>query len=126
MRAKSSGGMNGTFQPSACSAAMRSVTFSPPPPIQIGSRSCTGLGSHIASVSVKCSPAKLVCSWVSRPRTHWIASFTWRSRMPARGYGMPYAAYSASIQPPPRPRVMRPSAIWSRVAIALAITAGCR
>ena len=40
--------MNGTFQPSACWAAMRSVTFSPPPPIQIGRRACTGFGSHRA------------------------------------------------------------------------------
>ena len=72
--------MNGTFHPSAWRAAMRSVTFSPPPPIQSGSRSCTGFGSHRASVSVKNSPSKLVTSWVSRPRTHWIASSTWRSR----------------------------------------------
>ena len=71
---------------------MRSVTFSPPPPIHSGSRACTGFGSHRASVSVKYSPSKLVTSWVSSPRTHWIASSTWRRRTGAGGNSMPYAA----------------------------------
>ena len=53
--------MNGTFHPSAYFAAMRQRTLrSPPPPIQMGSRSCTGFGSHFASVSVKNSPVKSV------------------------------------------------------------------
>src|SRR6476646_9343763 len=72
LRAHSSGGMNGTFHPSACCATSFSVTFSPPPPIQIGSRSCTGFGSHCASVSVKNSPLNDVCCCVSNPRTHCV------------------------------------------------------
>ena len=75
--------MNGTFHPSAYCAAIRSVTFSPPPPIQIGSRACTGFGSHCASVSVKNSPAKLVRSCVRRPRTHCTYSSSMRRRSPA-------------------------------------------
>ena len=63
---------------------MRSVTFSPPPPIQIGSRACTGFGSHCASVSVKNSPSKVVRSCVSRPRTHCTYSSSMRSRSPGR------------------------------------------
>ena len=44
--AKSSGEMNGTFQPSASSATIRSVRCSPPPPTQIGSSGCSGSGRH--------------------------------------------------------------------------------
>ena len=64
-----SGRTNGTFQPSASSAAMRSVRFSPPPPIQIGSAGCTGLGSQRASVRLKCLPSWSVLSTRSSERT---------------------------------------------------------
>ena len=40
------------FQPVACSATIRSVRFSPEPPIHSGIRSCSGFGSFWASVSV--------------------------------------------------------------------------
>ena len=37
------------FQPSACWATIRSMTFSPPPAIQIRGGCCMGLGAHSAS-----------------------------------------------------------------------------
>ena len=87
MCAHTSGGMKGTFQPSANSAQIRSVTFSPPPPIQIGNRSCTGFGSHAASRNVKNSPSKLVRSCVSSPRTHWMYSFELAQPLAGRAVG---------------------------------------
>ncbi len=114
------------FQPSACRAAMRSVTFSPPPPIHSGSRSWTGFGSQRAASSRKNSPSKSATSRVSRRRMHWMPSSSWRSRTGAGGKGMPYAAYSPWCHPAPRPRTARPPDSWSMVAIALASTAGCR
>ena len=72
-----------------------------------GSRACTGFGSQRASVSVKYSPSKLVTSWVSRPRTHWIASSTWRRRTGAGGKSMPYASVLVG-QPPAAEAERRP------------------
>ena len=89
-----SGAMNGTFQPSAYRAAIFSVRFSPPPPIQMGSFACTGRGSLRASVSVKCWPSKVVTSSCSRPRRHWMPSSSWSMRVFTSGNGMPYASYS--------------------------------
>ena len=106
---------------------MRSVTFSPPPPIQIGSRSCTGFGSHCASVSVKNSPSKSV-RVLGEQAAHALDRLfdLAQPHAGACGNAMPYASYSLCSHPPPRPSVMRPSAIWSSVAIAFASTAGWR
>src|SRR5262245_681191 len=118
--------MKVTFHPSAWRAAMRSVIFSPAPPIHSGSRSWTGFGSHLASRRWKNWPSKFVTSSVRRPRMHWIASSSIRSRTGTGGNGIPYASYSPWCQPPPRPSTMRPPARWSRVAMAFARTAGWR
>ena len=68
---------------------MASVRRSPPPPIQMGTRSCTGRGAQRASSRVNHLPLKLVLSLWSRPRTHWTASSRMSSLVPTEGKGMP-------------------------------------
>ena len=89
MRPNSSGLMKGTFQPSAYFAAIFSVRFSPPPPIQIGIFDWRGRGSLRASFSWNHSPANDVTSSCSRPRTQRAASSSWSSLIFAEGNGMP-------------------------------------
>ena len=82
------GATNGTFQPSAHWAAMRSVRFSPPPPTQIGSVGLHRLGLAASVLQlVKYLPVKSTLSSRSRPRTHWIASSSMSMRTPPRGTG---------------------------------------
>ena len=49
---------------SACRAAMRSVTFSPPPPTQIGRQRLQRLGVAVRAVEVDVRPSKVTVSSV--------------------------------------------------------------
>ena len=120
------GSTNGMFQASAHCAAIRRVRFSPPPPTQMGSSACTGLGTHLRLVQLEVRALEVdVTSSRSRPRTHWIAllELSMRTLRPT-GTGCRRRRYSISLQPAPRPRSARPPDSWSMVQMALASTAG--
>ena len=85
--ANRSGDMYAAFHPSPCSATSGRVRFGPVPPIQIGSRACTGAGRHEASSTEKCSPANVVRSSVSRPRMIVAASSSIAARAANGGNG---------------------------------------
>ena len=110
----------------ACSATIRSVRFSPEPPIHSGIGDCSGFGSARASVSVKCLPANDARGSVQSLRMTWQASSSMSIRTPMRGNGMPYSPCSSSFQAAPTPNSIRPPETWSIVAAILATTAGWR
>ncbi len=105
---------------------MRSVTFSPPPPTQMGGRVCTGLGYETAPSSQACRPWKVASGWVQSALATSMVSSSSSRRWPAVGNVQPWEWYSSSYQPAPIPKIRRPPDITSTVAAIFASRAGFR
>jgi hypothetical protein len=87
---------------------------------------CTGLGSHHASVSVKCRPWNEARSSLSSLTMTWTPSSSRSKRSFNGGKRIPRASDSSWFQPAPRPTIRRPPLITSMVAAILASTDGWR
>ena len=125
-RRKDSGSSWSAFQMSPYSATIRSVRFSPLPPIAIGRRVWTGEGSFRASLALNHSPSWVTDHPSSSPRQIAAASASRSRRRPTGGNAYPNASCSRSNQPAPRPSTARPPVAWSRAVAIFASSPGFR
>ncbi len=105
---------------------MRRVTFSPPPPTQMGTWSCSGLGNDTASSTHACLPWWLEEGSLHIARTTQRVSSSSSSRCRAGGNVQPWERYSSSYHPAPIPKMTRPPESTSTVAACFARSAGFR
>ena len=122
-------GVPNTFQMSACSATIRSVFRSPPPPIMIGSRALDRqrLDPEAVEGVAAAGRARHLAAVEQDPRIAPTASASQSSRCPNPDpKSMPKARCSPSNQAPPMPMMARPPLMWSIVVMHLTARPGLR
>ena len=123
----STSGVPKAFHWSPYLASVRSVFFSPEPPIMIGRWGWIGRGRATRSLVWYLAPSWVTVSPSSSARMMPTDSSIQSRRSPKPDpNSMPKASASKPFQAPPMPQTARPSLMWSMVMIDLATRPGLR